>query len=210
MLFDGMVLAVTQCRVADVLEPILMSSTTPRLRLDFIACPSEAAGLEIERLELYRLNASAYYVLASPHVHCHYPISYWITPLKRQSVKEASRDSCGMYAFHKWLEHHICSWSMEATTRRLLLDNEAPFKQEIYIHSFHYASFVGFQTTISWFSLFDLFMERSVTRELQDCSNLDDLQWIRSMRPIRLDVADSARMQQRKGNMLRFASLEVN
>ncbi|KAK4022871.1 hypothetical protein OUZ56_008315 [Daphnia magna] len=155
MLFDGMVLAVTQCRVADVLEPILMSSTTPRLRLDFIACPSEAAGLEIERLELYRLNASAYYVLASPH--------------------EASRDSCGMYAFHKWLEHRICSWSMEATTRRLLLDNEAPF---------------------------------NVTRELQDCSNLDDLQWIRSMRPIRLDVADSARMQQRKGNMLRFASLE--
>lgn len=75
MLFDGMVLAVTQCRVTDVLEHIL-SSTTPRLRLDFIACPSEAAGLEIERLELYRLNASAYYVLASPHVHCHYPISY--------------------------------------------------------------------------------------------------------------------------------------
>ncbi|XP_059352076.1 glutamate receptor ionotropic, kainate 3-like [Daphnia carinata] len=110
-----------------------------------------------------------------------------------------------MYALHKWLEHRICSWSMEADTRRLLLDNEAPFKQEIYIH---YASFVGFQTTISWFSLFDFFTERSVSRELQDCSSLDDLQWIRSMRPISLDVTDSARMQQRKGNVLRLASLE--
>lgn len=60
MLFDGLVLAATRCRVADVLEPLL-SSTTPLLRLDFIACPSEAPGLEIERLELYRLNASSYY-----------------------------------------------------------------------------------------------------------------------------------------------------
>jgi hypothetical protein len=45
----------------------------PLLSLDFIPCPSNEAaaaapgGLEIERLKLYRLNASSYYnYMASP------------------------------------------------------------------------------------------------------------------------------------------------
>lgn len=148
-------------------------------------------------------------ILASPHVHCNYPI--FIELLRSTtSVKQATRDYCGMYAFNKWLEHRICSWSMDADTRRLLLDNEAPFKQEIYFHSFHFTSFVAFQTTISCFFYWAFSWNTSVSKELHDCSNLDDLQWTRSMRPIRPDVADVASLQQLKGNRLRLASLEVN
>jgi hypothetical protein len=45
------------------------------------------------------------------------------------AVKEASRDTCGLYVFNKWLEHRFCASSMDADSRRLLLDNETPFKQ---------------------------------------------------------------------------------
>jgi hypothetical protein len=54
-------------------------------------------------------------------------------------AKEASRDYCGLYVFNKWLEHRICSSSMDADSRRLLLDNETPFKQAIhFISSFFF------------------------------------------------------------------------
>lgn len=57
--FEGVVLAATQCRVVDVIEAIVMSSTmTPVLRLEFLFCPPSLPGLKAERLQLYRLNAS--------------------------------------------------------------------------------------------------------------------------------------------------------
>lgn len=145
-LFDGLVLAATGCRVADVLEPIL-SSTTPLLRLEFVPCSSAATpgGLEIERLELYRLDASPYdNDLASPPIYFYFfvfvIISFSLNDSSRSTTfvlnKEASRDYCGLYVFNKWLEHRICSSSMDADSRRLLLDNEAPFKQAIPFISF--------------------------------------------------------------------------
>jgi hypothetical protein len=61
--FEGVVLAATQCRVADVIEAIVMSSTmTPVLRLEFLFCPPSLPGLKAERLQLYRLNASHFYI----------------------------------------------------------------------------------------------------------------------------------------------------
>ena len=60
-------------------------------------------------------------------------------------------------------------------------------------------------------SLFDsFFTDHSVSRELQECSNLDDHQWTRSIRPFRLELAESVSRQQFNGNKLRLASLEVN
>lgn len=58
--FEGVVLAATQCRVADVIEAIVSSTmTAPVLRLEFLFCPpSLMPGLKAERLQLYRLNAS--------------------------------------------------------------------------------------------------------------------------------------------------------
>nr|CAH0107788.1 unnamed protein product [Daphnia galeata] len=198
-LFDGLVLAATGCRVADVLEPIL-SSTTPLLRLEFVPCSSAAipGGLEIERLELYRLDASPcdndLASRASPPIYFYFfvvIISFSLNDSSRSTTfvlnKEASRDYCGLYVFNKWLEHRICSSSMDADSRRLLLDNEAPFKQAI--------------PFISFFSF-------CVSRELQECSNLDDLQWTRSIRPFRLELAESVSRQQFNGNKLRLASLE--
>ncbi|EFX87551.1 hypothetical protein DAPPUDRAFT_235259 [Daphnia pulex] len=56
--FEGVVLAATQCRVADVIEAIVSSTMTPVLRLEFLFCPPSLPGLKAERLQLYRLNAS--------------------------------------------------------------------------------------------------------------------------------------------------------
>ena len=51
-------LAVTRCQVGDVIES-LVSSDSPLLRLYFLPCPiPEVSTLNIERLQLYRLNAS--------------------------------------------------------------------------------------------------------------------------------------------------------
>ena len=71
---DGVVLAAARCQVADLIEPIL-SSTTPILRLDFMPCPSAVPGLKAERLELYRLDASFFkiYFCSNPNFfNCHY------------------------------------------------------------------------------------------------------------------------------------------
>ena len=77
-------------------------------------------------------------------------------------------------------------------------------------HSF--LSFLfGPQTTFLFvFFIWLFFTDHSVSRELQECSNLDDHQWTRSIRPFRLELAESVSRQQFNGNKLRLASLEVN
>lgn len=57
--FQGFILAVADCLIADILEPILLSAETPFLRVDFLPCsPAVPGGYTTERLELYRLNVS--------------------------------------------------------------------------------------------------------------------------------------------------------
>lgn len=59
--FEGFVLATTLCWTGDVIESIASSSMAPTLRLNFSPCPqSPVPGLQMERLQLYRMNASQF------------------------------------------------------------------------------------------------------------------------------------------------------
>ncbi len=127
--FEGAVLAATECRVADVIEAIVSSTMTLVLRLEFLFCPHPLPELKAERLQLYRLDAS------------HFIYIYFWTELFSSTCthniwncdfpqKETGRDFCGSFAIIKWLEERICLSSVDNGTRRILLDNGAPFRQD--------------------------------------------------------------------------------
>ncbi|XP_046640672.1 probable glutamate receptor isoform X1 [Daphnia pulicaria] len=146
--FDGIVLAVNRCQVGDVIES-LASSVLPLLRLYFSPCPTPAiSDFKIERLELYRLNATNQY-------------------------------SCGSFIIYKWLEENICSLTVDKLTKRLLLDQTTPF---------------------------------SVSKELQECAQLNDHEWNRSSDPVSFDhkgLPESANWhRQLNGKKLRLTLLE--
>lgn len=65
--FDGLVLLATECQIYDFIESSIGVLSKPFLRLDFTPCPSVDAGLSKDRLELYRLNVSCFFIICNSH-----------------------------------------------------------------------------------------------------------------------------------------------